>query len=324
MTTAGAMSPGLYQFVSLDAPALLTLVLTAATCALLGNFLVLRRQGLMGDAISHSVLPGLVAAFLLTGSRSTIPMLLGAAGAGVAAAVLIELVRSLARLESGAAMGVVFTVMFALGVVLLEQAAARGVDIDPDCVLYGQLEDVFWMPPASWGAMLSAEALFGPAGLPRELLTAAGVGAVAALFVCLLHKELVLSSFDPELATSLGISARAMHYALMVVVAGAVVASFEAVGSILVIALLICPASTARLLTDRMGVQLALTLGIATFAAIAGYVLGALVPGWLGYSGALSVSGMVTCVLGALLGVCVAGAGARGALARRRTGRVRG
>src|SRR3546814_19522935 len=128
------------EFLQLDFPAVATATLAAVCCALLGNFLVLRRQSLMGDAISHAVLPGIVVGFVVAGTRSPLPMIVGATAAAVLAAVLIELVRRLGRIEAGASMGVVFTVMFAFGVLLLEQAAARSVDLDADCVLYGSSE----------------------------------------------------------------------------------------------------------------------------------------------------------------------------------------
>jgi len=119
-------------------------VLAALGCGLLGNFLVLRRLSLMGDAISHSVLPGLVIAFLVTSSRGSLAMFIGATVAGLATVVLVEAVKRLGRVESGAAMGVVFSVLFALGVLLIEVASARGVDLDADCVLHGQLETLVW------------------------------------------------------------------------------------------------------------------------------------------------------------------------------------
>src|SRR4051812_22117411 len=138
------------EFLQIDLPALTAAVLACISCALVGNFLVLRRQSLLGDAISHAILPGIVAGFLVTGSRAGLPVILGALAAAVVAGVLIEAVRRLGRLDSGAAMGVVFTVMFAGGVVLIEQGAARAVDLDADCVLYGQLEAILWLAPTRW------------------------------------------------------------------------------------------------------------------------------------------------------------------------------
>src|SRR5690606_25426099 len=138
------MGTTLHNLVSLDFPAALTAAFAAMACALLGNFLLLRRLSLMGDSISHSVLPGIVLAFLFTGSRLTWPVFLGAAIAGICSVFLVELVHRLGRLETGAAMGVVFSIFFAAGVLLIEQAAARNIDLDADCLLHGQLETIFW------------------------------------------------------------------------------------------------------------------------------------------------------------------------------------
>jgi manganese/zinc/iron transport system permease protein len=249
----------------LDLFPLLSVVLAAVTCAVLGNFLVLRRLCLMGDAISHSVLPGLVIAFLLAATRNPLVMLLGAALSGIATVVLVEVVKKLGRVESGAAMGVVFSVLFALGVLLIEKAAARHVDLDADCVLHGQLETLVWYgAPREWGG-LSVSAIFEAA--PRQMFMLAGACAAAVVFVALLFKELRLAAFDAELATAQGFSAPALHGALMIVVAVATVASFEAVGSILVIAMLVCPAASARLLTDRLRPQIIVSVIIAVAAA---------------------------------------------------------
>ncbi|MCB0359569.1 MAG: metal ABC transporter permease, partial [Bdellovibrionales bacterium] len=174
------MSPLLHEILSFDVPAILTALFSALSCALLGNFLVLRRMSLMGDAISHAVLPGIVGAFLLTQSRSGLVVFLGAAVAGVLAAVLIEVVRQLGNLETGAAMAVVFSIFFAGGVLMMQQAAAQSVDLDPDCLLHGQLELIFWLPPTSWTEFFTLETL---AQLPRQVVTSALVFLIAAAFV---------------------------------------------------------------------------------------------------------------------------------------------
>lgn len=307
------MSPDLYVIVSTDAPALAAGVLAALTCALLGNFLVLRRQSLMGDAISHAVLPGLVMGFILTGSRAAWPMFLGAAVAGVITVLLVEAVRRLGRLESGAAMGVVFSVLFALGVLLIRRFA-DDVDLDPDCVLHGQLELVQWFPPQGWGAFWSLDTL----GLvPRQVWTLAACLAASGAFVALLYKELRLAAFDPALGEALGFRSGAVNFALMVLVAGAVVASFEAVGSILVIAMLVCPAATARMLTDRLGPQVAVSLVAAFVAAAGGYVIAAFGPGWVGARGAVSAAGMMGVAAGAILTMAIVAGPRHGVLPRR-------
>ncbi len=292
------MNETTYQFLSLDLPPLLTATFSALACALLGNFLVLRRLSMMGDAISHAVLPGIVVAFLVSGSRATFTVFAGAALAGILAAMLIELVRKFGRLESGAAMGVVFSILFAAGVLLMEQAAARNVDLDADCLLHGQLETIFWYPPRTLPAFFTAATY---AALPSQVVTSLLVLVLSALFVKIFFKELALSSFDPALSTSLGFNAGFLHQLLMIFVAGAVVASFEAVGSILVIAMIICPAATARFYTDRLRTQIALSLVFAAISAAGGYVLGAFGPLWLGYTHSVNAAGMMTVAAGALL-----------------------
>jgi manganese/zinc/iron transport system permease protein len=305
------------SFLQIDLPALLAAVLATVTCALLGNFLVLRRQSLMGDAISHAVLPGIVLGFLMAGSRATWPMFAGATAAAVAAAVLIEVVRRLGRLESGAAMGVVFSVFFAGGVVLIEQAAAHAVDLDAECVLYGQLEDILWLAPTGWASLLEPAVW---AEMPREVVTLAAVALICGLAVALFYKELTITSFDPELATTLGVPAGAFNLGLMLLVGMVAVAAFEAVGSILVIAMFICPAAAARLLTDRLAVQIGLSLLIAAGAAVSGYVLAAFGPFWLGGDSSLAASGMIAVMTGVALAAAILLGPRHGVLARRRRG----
>jgi len=251
-------------------------VLAAVSCGLLGNYLVLRRLSLMGDVISHSVLPGLVIAFLVTSVRTPVPMFIGAAVAGMVTVALVELVKRVGRVEPGAAMGVVFTVMFALGVLLIEVGGSANIDLDADCVLHGQLETLMWYDgPTAWGEVLRWSTL---ASAPRQVVGLAMTAAIALLFVGVLYKELRIASFDPAMATTQGFSASALHFGLMLVVAGATVASFEAVGAILVIAMLVCPAASARLLTDRLRTQLVLSVVISIVCGVGGYWAATAVP----------------------------------------------
>ena len=154
------------EFVPLSLTPLLIGVLSAIACALPGNFLLLRRQALIGDAISHVALPGIVAAFLVTGTVAAWPMLIGAAGAALVAVVMIETIRRLGRIEPGAAMGVTFTALFALGVLVLEQTDTSSVHLDVEHALYGNLESLIWLDATGWGSLLDPVAL---AGLPPEL-----------------------------------------------------------------------------------------------------------------------------------------------------------
>ncbi|NNG03621.1 MAG: metal ABC transporter permease [Inquilinus sp.] len=285
------------DFLHIDLPALMAAVLAAVSCGLLGNFLVLRRQALIGDAISHLVLPGIVVGFLIAGEVLTVAMMAGALGAALVGVLLIEAIRRLGGIESGAAMGVVFTVMFAAGVVLLEQTGSAAVHLDVEHALYGALETTLWLTPTGW------ESLADPAvwaTLPREVTTLAAVTAIVVAAIVLFYKELKIVAFDPDLATSLGFSARTVSAGLVVLVAMAAVAAFDAVGSILVIAMFICPASTARMLTDRLSRQLLLSVLAATLAGIGGYVLAAFGPFWFGGENSLNAAGMIAVVAGAL------------------------
>lgn len=292
---------------------LATATLAAVTCGLLGNFLVLRRLSLMGDAISHSVLPGLVIAFLIAASKHPIAMLAGAATAGIITVVLVELVKKLGRVEPGAAMGVVFSLMFALGILLIERSAVRHADLDADCVLHGQLEMLMWYSaPDHWSGVFSWATL---EAVPRQLTTLAATWMIALAFVALFFKELRIAAFDPALATTQGFNATFMHYALMILVASATVASFEAVGSILVIAMLICPAATARLLSDRLLSQVLWSVAIATACGVVGYIGASAVPGAFGKD-AVNAAGSMAVVAGLLLGAATIAAPRHGLVAR--------
>lgn len=285
------------DFLSIDLPAMLVAVLSATSCGLLGNFLVLRRQALIGDAISHVALPGIVAGFLIAGTIATLPLMLGAMVAAVIAAGLIEIIRRAGKLEAGAAMGVVFTTMFAGGIVLLEQTGASNAHIDAEHALYGNLEATLWLGVNSWSDAITWNAL---AELPRQLVTLLGVTVAIALMIAAFFKELKVTTFDPGLAASLGLPVRTISTALIVVVALSAVAAFEAVGSILVIAMFICPAATARMLTDNLARQLWLSVLVAAIAGIGGYLLAAFGPQMWGDADSLSAAGMIAVVAGML------------------------
>jgi len=290
------------DFVMLSLVPLLIGVAAAVACALPGNFLLLRRQALIGDAISHVVLPGIVVGFLLTGTVAALPMMLGAAGAALVSVILIETLRRLGGIESGAAMGVVFTAMFASGVLLLEQSAASGVHLDVQHALYGNLESLIWLDGYGWAALVDSVAL---AGLPPELGRMAVALGVVALFIGVFWRPLALSTFDEGFARAMGVRTSLLGLALVAMAALAAVAAFDAVGSIIVIAMFICPPASARLMTDRLGGQLCWSVVFAAASAVIGYVLAGYGPLWLGYDHAVSAAGMIAAVSGAILGVTV-------------------
>lgn len=289
------------DFLRLDLPALLAAILACGSCGLLGSFLLLRRDSLLGDALSHAVLPGIIAGFALTGARAGLPMLLGALAAALLAVFLIGLVRRVARLESGAATGAVFTSFFALGLMLMEATGARSVDLDLDCVLFGQLESVVWLEAQGFGSLLDPVAL---AALPRQLFLLAAVAMVLAGLVALLWRPLHLLCFDPDYAAAIGLPARGLELALNLMVAAAAVAAFEAVGSILVVAMLVCPAAAIRLLTDSYRAQVLGGAALGAALGAIGYALAGPLPAVFGQAFSLNAAG----VIGTLGGLAVAGA----------------
>ena len=286
------------EFVALSLPPLVIGTLAALACALPGNFLLLRRQALMGDAISHVVLPGIVVAFLVTGQVSTWPMLLGAAGAAILAALLIEAVRRIGRLNPGTAMGVVFTAMFAGGVLLLEQSDTSSVHLDVQHALYGNLESLIWLDGLGWSSLLESQAL---RGLPPELGRMALCLLVISGATVLFWRPLTLTTFDEGFARSLGLPVALIGFGLVVLAAVAAVAAFDAVGSIIVIAMFICPPAAARLMTNSLRTQVWWSLGFAALSAVGGYVLAGYGPIWLGFAQSVSAAGMIATVSGLIL-----------------------
>ncbi len=286
------------EFVPLSLTPLLIGTFAAIACALPGNFLVLRKQALIGDAISHVVLPGIVVAFLVTGAISTWPMMLGAAGAAIVAVILIEAIRRLGQIEPGAAMGVVFTTMFAAGVLLLEQTDTSTVHLDVEHALYGNLESLIWLDATGWSSLWDWQALAGlPPELPRIAIALLGV----LLFTFLFWRPLKISTFDEGFARTMGIRTNALGLALVIVAAIAAVAAFDAVGSIIVIAMFICPPAAARMMTNRLETQIAWSVGFAVISAVSGYVLAGYGPLWLGAADAVSAAGMIATMSGLIL-----------------------
>lgn len=286
------------EFVQFSLTPILIGIFAAMACALPGNFLILRRQALIGDAISHVVLPGIVVAFLITGTVTTWPMLLGAAGAALVAVALIEAVRRLGKIEPGAAMGVVFTSLFAGGVLLLEQSDTSSVHLDVEHALMGNLEQLIWLRADGWGSLIDPVAL---SYLPPELTRMAFVAAVIGVLTVLFWRPLKLASFDEGFARALGLPVNVIGLGLVTAAAAAAVAAFDAVGSIIVIAMFICPPAAARLMTNRLGTQVAWSLLFAALSAIIGYVLAGYGPIWIGAASSVSAAGMVAAVSGVIL-----------------------
>jgi manganese/zinc/iron transport system permease protein len=220
-------------------------------------------MAMVGDAISHAVLPGIVIAFLLTGSRDSLPMLIGAGLLGVLTTFLIEFFHRYARVQSDAAIGVTFTWLFAIGIILISVFAGQ-VDLDQDCVLYGEIA---YVPLDLW--ITEGGLSLGP----RTVWTIGIVTILIIGFIIIGYKELFLTAFDPGYAAAIGVSTSLWYYLLMTAVSLTTVASFESVGAILVVALLVAPPATAYLLTDNFKTMLALSVLLGIAASFAGYYL---------------------------------------------------
>lgn len=234
-------------------------VVTAAGCALVGTFLMLRRLAMLADAISHAVLPGIVVAFFLTGSLSSPWLAVAAAATGVLTVALVEALTRTRRVREDAAMGLVFPALFSLGVVLIARHAGN-VHLDLDAVLLGELA-------------FAPFDRFAPGGVdlgPRHLWLMGGVTLLNLLLIMVFYKELKLATFDPGLAASLGLAPVAVHYGLMTMVSLTAVGAFDAVGIVLVVALMVGPPAAAYLLTDRLGALLGLAVLLGAAAAALG------------------------------------------------------
>lgn len=236
---------------------ILTGMVVNSACAIVGCYLVLRRLSMLGDAISHSVLAAIGIVLVTTGGLAPLPLFAGALFVGFLTAFLTQTLHRIANVPEDSGMGVVFTSLFAVGVVLISQYEGH---FDLNCVLFGSLE---YIVPVKW------HGIYIPDVLPSQLL----ILGITLTLVVLFWKELKIASFDPLLATAMGFSATFLHYMLMAIVSGVTVASLQAVGAILVIAMLIVPAATAHLLTDRMSRMLMIAVFVGCSSAFFGYIL---------------------------------------------------
>jgi len=271
--------------------------LVTATCGLVGNYLILRRMALVGDAISHSILPGLACAFLVAtafqskgevadaeddrGLLFSMAMFGGALIAALLTTVIIEVIHKKTRIKQDAAIGIAFSSLFAVGVVMINLFGSQ-IHLDADCVLYGEVTYIPLEPFWTVGEKALA---------PMPVVRMGVVAILTVLLIACFYKELLVSSFDPGLAASLGINATVVHYCLMGWLSIVVVSAFEAVGAILVIAMLILPGATASLLTTRFPLILGLSVLHAAISAVLGLHLGL----WLDCStaGAMVVAGSI-------------------------------
>ena len=274
-------------------------VVVAAACALPGVFLVLRRMALMSDAISHAILLGIVLAFFVTGTLSSPLLVVGAAVMGVITVALVELTHRTRLVREDAAIGLVFPALFSLGVILVSRYAGD-VHLDIDAVLLGELAF----------APFRRLTIGGRDAGPQTLWVMGAILIVNAIFLALFYKELKLTTFDAPLAAALGFSPTLIHYAFMAIVSITAVGAFDAVGSILVVALMIAPPAAAYLLTDRLSRMIAISVALAAASAVGGF--------WLAFALDVSIAGAMASVAGALFASVLLVAPDRGLLATAR------
>lgn len=253
---------------------------------------------MMADAISHTVLLGIVTAYLLTKEMSGVHMLIGAVTAGLLTAVLVQWLHS-RGVQQDASIGVVFTTLFAIGVILIATQAGNA-HLDVKHALMGEITFVPWNTvEVPW---LGA--------IPEATLMLAVVLVIVLVIILLFYKEWKITSFDPALAASIGLPVVLLHYVFMSLVSVTTVASFDAVGAIMVVAMLVTPAATAYLWTDRLAVMLVLSGVFGVVSAFAGYYMAL----WLD----TSISGSMAFATGIVFMISFLGSPKHGILSRYR------
>ncbi len=273
--------------------------LAAAACALPGVFLVLRTLALVADAISHSVLLGIVLAFFLVEDLTSPLLVVGAALVGLVTVTSVELLRRTELVREDAAIGLVFPALFSVGVILVSRFA-DSVHLDTDAVLLGELAF------APFDRLVVGGYDVGP----QAVYVMGAILVLNAACIALFYKELKLATFDPALALALGFAPGLVHYGLMTLVSVTAVGAFNAVGAVLVVALMIAPPATAYLVTDRLGRLLVASVVIGVASAIAGY--------WLAHALDASIAGSMATAAGALFTLALLLAPDRGLLAGAR------
>jgi manganese/zinc/iron transport system permease protein len=262
-------------------------------------FLVLRGMAMMSDAITHTVLLGIVLAFFITHDLASPLLIIGAAATGVLTVSLVELLNRTRLVKEDASIGLVFPMLFSIAVILISRYAGD-VHLDTDAVLMGEIVL----------APFNRLVLFGVDIGPVAFYLMGGILLINLVLIGLFYKELKLATFDPGLAASLGFSPWLIHYGLMTSVSITAVGAFETVGSILVVALMVAPPVTAYLLTERLAPMISLSILVGIASALAGY--------WLARFLDASIAGSMAASSGLLFGIAFLFAPERGIVAQAR------
>ncbi len=259
---------------------IVTAGLVATACGLLGPFLVLRRVALMGDAVSHAVLPGIVAVFLLFGTRAPLAVIVGAAVFAVLCVLAVDALKATGLVKADAAIALVFPVLFSLGVIGVTRYASD-VHLDLDSTIYGEIA----FTPFQTVTIAGYE-------ITRAIVVVGAVALANLALVVLLWKEFKATTFDPDFSRTVGLRPALLSRLLLVAVAVTAVTAFESVGAILVVTLLIVPAATAHLLTDRLWTMVVITVSIGWVSAV------------VGHTSALAVDASIAGAMGLVAAVC--------------------
>jgi manganese/zinc/iron transport system permease protein len=255
--------------------------LVAVNSGITGSFMVLRKLSMIGDAISHAVLPGIIIAYMIAGQRENFLFLFGAALMGVLVTVMIDWFNKKGRLPTDASIGLSFTFLFAVGIILIS-AFTDQVDVDADCVLFGEIALVPFHTYTVFGLEIGTKALWDNLFILLVIL----------VFTVLMYRPLLISSFNEEYGQSVGMKVEYIRLFLMVLVSLTTVFAFESVGAILVVAFLIIPPATALLISHRLHHMLMLTVFFALASSVGGFFLADSIEG--------SIAGSMSVVAGLL------------------------
>ena len=281
---------------------ILTGLFSALACTLVGNILILRKQAMLSDTISHVVLPGIVISFLIFGNLGSYFMLVGAAVAGLIAVGTIAVLRSYTSMDSSAAMATTLSVFFAVGVLMIELTAGGNVHLDVEHALYGNLESLIWIDGESWMSV------FDPAArqtIPVELNRAIIGFALIASVMLVCWRFLIVSTFDQTFAEISGVPVGIVSAGVALAATIAAVISFDAVGSIIVVAMFVCPPATARVLTHSLRDQVWLSLLLSALSAVLGYAVAGYFPILLGFETSISAAGTIASLSGLILACAI-------------------
>ncbi len=271
---------------AIDLPAFIVAALSGLCGGMVGSLLLLKKQTMMADALSHSVLPGLALAYIVTETMGAIALFSGALLSCVAAALIIALIQKKSSLNANMAMGITLTAMFAFGVILLELYIGGRVHLDTEHALYGALELIYWPEPGNLATM------------PSQITTLIFISLALGATIYFTFPLLRLVLFDGLYARTLGLSESAVTILILFMTVLVTVACFDAVGSILVLSLFVCPAACARMVCDRLRSQIIAAAIIGALCGITGYYIGAILPISLGFENSVSAAGAIALTCG--------------------------